>query len=352
MTGSTLGNTHPALARCWHPVARSDEVSTQPQRVVVLGQPWVLYRTPTQVVAYADRCPHRRAPLSLGRCEGEVLRCAYHGWAFEPGGRCVEIPALGPDAVLPARARLQPAAGVVEQDGLVLLAPEDPIAAPPPIPEATDPTYLEGRLPSMAIRASAGLLADNFLDLAHFPFVHAATFGADEIRQVPPYEVTRQGWSFTATHAHRFANREDPAVGRGERPLLQTRRLTHRYHAPFHLVLRIDFLESGGANVIGFSIQPETPDRCRLYTTLWRNDLDGDPARMAEAVAFEVAVLEEDIAVQSAYDDLVLPLDGRDEVHTRADRITVELRRILADLVRQTEGPAEERDRPRVASTT
>ncbi len=352
MTGSTLGNTDPALARCWHPVARSDEVGSQPRRVVLLGRPWVLYRTQAQVVAFADRCPPRRAPLSLGRCEGDVLRCAYHGWAFDPAGRCLEIPALGLDAVLPGRARLERAAGVLEQDGLVLLAPEDPIAAPPPIPEATDPAYLEGRLPSMTVRASAGLLADNFLDLAHFPFVHAATFGADEVTEVPPYEVTRQGWTFIASHTHRFANREDPAVGRSERSLVQTRRLTYHYHAPFHLVLRIDFLDSGGANVIGFFIQPETSERCRLYATLWRNDLDGDRARMDEAVAFEVAVLEEDLTVQSAYDELVLPLDLRLEVHTRADRITVELRRILADLVAHGDRPSGPSARPRLASAT
>ena len=54
---------------------------------------------------------------------------------------------------------------------------------------------------------------------------------------------------------------------------------------------------------------------------------------MAEAVEFEVAVLREDLRVQEAYHDLVLPLDPRAEVHTRADRTTLELRRVLADLV-------------------
>ena len=44
----------------------------------------------------------------------------------------------------------------------------------------------------------------------------------------------------------------------GLRPLVQTRRLTYRLVAPFHLPLRIDFVDSGGSNVIGFFIQPET----------------------------------------------------------------------------------------------
>ncbi len=52
-----------------------------------------------------------------------------------------------------------------------------------------------------------------------------------------------------------------------------------------------------------------------------------------EAVEFEIAVLREDLRVQEAYHELVLPLDPRAEVHTRADRTTLELRRVLADLV-------------------
>jgi hypothetical protein len=63
-----LTNADPALRRCWHPVARSGDVTGQ---------------------------PHGHCPLALGRCEAGVLRCAYHGWRFDKDGRCIEIPALG-----------------------------------------------------------------------------------------------------------------------------------------------------------------------------------------------------------------------------------------------------------------
>jgi vanillate O-demethylase monooxygenase subunit len=141
-------------------------------------------------------------------------------------------------------------------------------------------------------------------------------------------------------YEHAFANREDPAVAAGTRPMIQTRRLAYRLDAPFHLQLRIDFLEAGGTNLIGFFIQPETADRCRLFTTLWRNDLEQDATRMAEAVDFEVAILREDLAIQEAFAELVLPLAPTDEVHTRADRTTLELRRVLADLVAAADGTA------------
>ena len=334
-----LTNTHPALRRCWHPVARSADVTDRPQRVMLLGEPWVLVRLGSdgEARAFLDRCPHRLAPLSIGTCPaGEAgertLQCAYHGWRFGADGRCLDIPALGPTATIPPAARLVAAAGTAERHGMVFLAPEAPLAPLGDVPEATDPSYIAGDLPVLSARASAGLLADNFLDIAHFPFVHAATFGAEE-PVVPPITVERTALSFTAVSEHLFANREDPGVTAGVRPLIQRRRVTYRVHAPFHLVLRLDFLDSGGSNVIGFFLQPESDQSCRIFSTLWRDDLEGDAARMAEAVEFETKIVFEDLAVQEAYDVLALPLDPRAEVHTKADRSTLELRRTLADLV-------------------
>jgi len=333
-----LSNVDPSLRRCWHPVARPSEVTEQPRQVLLLGEPWVLYRAGGRIVAFADRCPHRRTPLSLGQCEGDTLQCAYHGWRFDASGACIEIPALGRGARLPPAARLSGPAGLAEAHGIVFLAPEEPIAPLGSIPEADDPSFEAGELPTLVARASAGLLADNFLDVAHFPFVHAGTFGAGEAAEVPQYAVVRDDWSFTMSYEHAFANREDPGVAAGIRPLVQTRRLSYRLTAPFHLRLRIDFVEAKGTNVIGFFIQPETADSCRLFTTLWRDDLSGDPARMAEAVEFEVAVLREDLRIQESFHELALPLDPTAEVHTRADRTTLELRRVLSDLVAAVEG--------------
>ena len=108
--------------------------------------------------------------------------------------------------------------------------------------EADDDRFLAGELPVVAARAAAGLLADNFLDLAHFPFVHAATFGAEE-PVVPQLEARRDGWSFTAVSEHELLNREDPGVAAGVRPLRQRRRVTYRVSAPFRLALRLDFLD-------------------------------------------------------------------------------------------------------------
>jgi hypothetical protein len=160
------------------------------------------------------------------------------------------------------------------------------------------------------------MLLDNFLDFAHFPFVHRGTFGAEEEREVEPYAPQVEG------------------------DVVQ---------------LRLDFVDAGGTNTVVSGVQPETAQRCRISSSLFRDDLGGDEAAMAEAVAYEQRILEEDLAVQEALDDLRLPLTLPIEVHTRADRITVELRRALAcfvaeGLVPQAARPAPAPRRPRPTS--
>jgi len=329
-----LGNLDPALRRAWHPLCRSSEATSNPRSFVLLGQRYVAFRSlDGDVRVFNDRCPHRFAPLSLGSCEGDALRCGYHGWVFDAKGFCVEIPALGPDAVVPSRAKLEGPAGIHESHGMVFVAPDEPLTPAPTIASAEDPAFERGDLPVIETRASAGLLADNFLDMAHFPFVHVGTFGAGEAREVPNYSVTRVGYTFEAAYEHEFANREDPGVEAGIRPLRQRRRLTYRYVAPFHLELAIEFLDAGGTNVIGFFITPVDDENVRIYSSLWRDDLEGSSQRMREAIDFEVEVVNEDLRLQSRYEVLSLPLDITTEIHTRADKTTVELRRVLKDFV-------------------
>ena len=156
----------------------------QPYGVMLLGEPWVLHRAGGHVVAFADRCPHRHTPLSLGHCEAGVLQCASPAGASTPRA-LHRVPALGPGAPS-ARGPARTAVGVIEAYGIVFLAPEEPITPLGSLPEAGDPSFKVGELPTLRARGNAGLLADNFLDMAHFPFVHAGTFGAGEAAEVPP----------------------------------------------------------------------------------------------------------------------------------------------------------------------
>ena len=338
---AVLTNVDPSLRQAWHPVGRVEDLGDGPTKVTLLGEDWVVVRLDGELTAYLDLCPHRLAPLSAGHVDtvggSEVLRCGYHGWCFEASGTCAEIPALGPGAKLPPRSKATSPAGVTEHLGLVWLAPEEPITPlpDPPIAAEEQDRFQTGHLPVLHARGGAGLLIDNFLDVAHFPFVHAATIGVEDATEIGEVELERDGLSLTMRSAQRFPHREDPGVADGTRPLLQTRHARYRYTAPFAAWLRMDYEEAGGCNVITFFLQPVDADHVTLYASVHRDDLDGDEVRLAEAVAFEHAVTAEDLVIQEAYVQRSIPLDLTTEVHVKADRMTVELRRILKDFVAQ-----------------
>jgi phenylpropionate dioxygenase-like ring-hydroxylating dioxygenase large terminal subunit len=333
MTAGEFTNTHPELARFWHPVALSGDVGQQPVAVRLGGQGWALARLGDGIAAFADACPHRRARLSAGQITGGTLECAYHGWRFAGDGTCVEIPALGDTAAIPERATLRRPAEVAEQDGLVWLAPQAPRA---PIPELHPGAPLGGEgiatvfLPVVEVAANAALLIDNFLDEAHFPFVHAATIGGAGPEPIPRAEVDRHGLSFTAVREHTFTNLTDPAVRDGTRPAVQRRRMTYRYQAPLTATLLLEFLDAGGWTFLTFTAQPEDEHSCRVFQTATGPGL-ADPEQAQAAVKYEMSILEEDLDLQRrALSGLEFPLDPAAELHTRADRVSVEFRRVLA----------------------
>lgn len=87
---------HLFVRNAWYCAGWDYDVSQAKNAVVarkIAGERVVLYRKPDgAVVAMEDRCPHRHASLSLGRKEGDSLRCMYHGMKFGPDGQCTEVP--------------------------------------------------------------------------------------------------------------------------------------------------------------------------------------------------------------------------------------------------------------------
>jgi vanillate O-demethylase monooxygenase subunit len=152
-----------------------DFAAGTPRAETILGEPIAFYRNDDGVVALEDRCVHRLAPLSRGRCEGANLRCMYHGLLFDPSGRCIEIP--GQD-VIPASARVR-TYPVVEQHSGVWIWMGDPALADqaliPPFVGYRDPAWAmePGR---MDYAAPAKLIHDNLLDLSHIAYVHLDSF--------------------------------------------------------------------------------------------------------------------------------------------------------------------------------
>jgi nitrite reductase/ring-hydroxylating ferredoxin subunit len=88
----TLGGNY--LRRFWWPVALSEEVKNIPMPVDALSEELVLFRDLSGHLALLGRhCSHRRASLEYGRIEEQGIRCAYHGWCYDPRGKITDRPA-------------------------------------------------------------------------------------------------------------------------------------------------------------------------------------------------------------------------------------------------------------------
>ncbi len=175
------------LRNCWYAAAWDDEVTETPLARTILGEPVVLFRTGSgRPAALEDRCCHRSVPLSLGRTEGETIRCGYHGLRFDAGGRCVEVP--GQSAIPPgAGVRAWP---LVERHGWVWIWMGDAAAADPALVpgwhwmDAPGWRAVRGG-PPFHVEANYLLLNDNLLDLSHVAYVHAGSIGTDNVADFP-----------------------------------------------------------------------------------------------------------------------------------------------------------------------
>jgi vanillate O-demethylase monooxygenase subunit len=185
----------------WYVAAWTDDLlAGRPYAARILDDPIVIYRADEsgQLVALEDRCVHRLAPLSLGRCEGERLRCMYHGLLFNADGTVAQIP--GQEKIPPqARVRSYP---VSELGNWIWVWMGDPELADealiPPAIGPNHPDYIMGQ-GHLDYEAEARLINDNLLDFSHLSFVHAESFqaGTDFADSLPKLEALERGVRYT-----------------------------------------------------------------------------------------------------------------------------------------------------------
>ncbi|MBO10107.1 MAG: oxidoreductase [Planctomycetaceae bacterium] len=328
-----LDNEHPALRKCWHPVARSeDAVEGVPLQVELLGEFWCVLRLDGQLAAFPDVCPHRLATLSEGSVVDGTLQCGYHGYRYAMDGKCVKIPAQSPSLPIPPRANCQMAAGIQDHLGLVWLAPDEPLVGLPEVPEHDDPNFVNCPLEPWEWNASAAQMADNFLDLGHFPFLHLATFGVTDDEQVPDYDMERSGLSVRVEYSHATKALADSMDNADDFRQVE-RHDVFVFTPPHHVYIYIDYADENAVLAISFAHQPVNASTTRLFCTDYRNDIEDTAEARLEATKFQLAVGAEDKALLERSHFKAVPLDQRYEVHTKADRVTLEMRRILTDLV-------------------
>lgn len=185
-----MKSPYTSVRNCWYAAGLSQEF--EPEKLTghrIADKVMVIWRTKEgEVVAFDNRCAHKRFPLSEGRLlEDGSLECAYHGLCYNSKGKCIAIPSQ-PDQDIPPQAKVNPFP-VIEQDGVVWVWPGDPSRCderkPPRTPELAEEAFESITLGPMDVPANYLLLIENLLDITHFYPLHDGNIGDIENSKIP-----------------------------------------------------------------------------------------------------------------------------------------------------------------------
>ncbi|XP_057957729.1 protein TIC 55, chloroplastic [Malania oleifera] len=163
----------------WYPLYLTQNVPDDaPLGLTVFDKQIVLYRDGAgELRCYEDRCPHRLAKLSEGQLVNGRLECLYHGWQFDGNGKCVNIPQLPANAIIPRSACLK-TYEVRDSQGVVWVWMSQKT---PPNPEKL-PWFENFARPGFRDVSTThelpydhSILLENLMDPAHVPISHDRT---------------------------------------------------------------------------------------------------------------------------------------------------------------------------------
>jgi phenylpropionate dioxygenase-like ring-hydroxylating dioxygenase large terminal subunit len=323
-----------ALLGEWLPICNSADVSAgQSRGFVVAGERLVVWRnaseagdnvgasdTSTDVHVWRDVCPHRGAQLSLGAVTGGVLACPYHGWRYDADGQCIHIPAN--PSIRPAKRACARTYRVEEKYGVVWTCFGKPSSRPLGFfPEYDTPGARRINLAAQTVRSSAPRVVENFLDMAHFPFVHTGILGDASHAEVQDYEVIETDGGLEARQCRFWQPAGLPGqegadieyVYRVKRPLVASlSKVAQRGEGALHLLLVA-------------SPVSETETRAWLVS-VFEDELTHSDQELYD---FNMRILMQDTPIVESQWPKRLPLDPNAELHQVCDRLSVEYRRYL-----------------------
>jgi len=316
-----------ALAPFWYPVAFSHEITAEkPYGTRLLDERLVIYRVSDGTIIVAkDLCLHRGAPLSLGRIENDRLICPYHGVQYDRDAKCVCIPAE-PNAKIPARLKLK-TYSVMERYGLVWTRLVDNGTVPfPELDEWEDPDYIQVLPDVVELKAAAGRQVEGFLDVSHFAFIHAKSFGEQDNPEVPDYAIKQTPSGFRADYISTVSN-----YAHGMKHLAPSdfmwRRLFELF-VPFTAKLTV-FFPHGKLHVMN-AASPVSARETKVFVPICRN-FDKD-APLQDTLDFNHQVFDEDRAIVEEQWPEDLPICLADEVHIAGDKSSIIFRKRLAEI--------------------
>jgi phenylpropionate dioxygenase-like ring-hydroxylating dioxygenase large terminal subunit len=176
------------------------------------------------------------------------------------------------------------------------------------------------------VRASGLRLIENFLDLAHFPYVHSDILGTEARPEVARYEVEqrRDVDELWATKCEFFQPRAAASSEGG-----QISRYMYRVVTPFNVMLyKTPPTAPNRWDVIALFVQPVEEDISIAHPFMLVID---DTSSEAELIGFQQMIFLQDKIVLENQRPSLLPLQPGRETPTRADLSSILYRRWLKE---------------------
>lgn len=344
----------PFLTDAWYVACLSTDVQGEALfHRKLLGTSVLIYRrgdgTP---VAMQDRCPHRFAPMHLGRREGDEVSCVYHGLRFGPDGQCTHNPHGDQRIPKAAQIRRYP---LIERHGFLWIwmgdAPAEPSLLPDfsPLdeghPNALAYTY-------MPMKANYELIIDNVMDLSHIDHVHGEiiTTRGQLSPLVPRTRETDRSisarWEWEQTPAMLIFANFLPAPQAGARHFFDI-----TWTPPANIQLSVGANQDGGAldlqHTVGqydlHTCTPETEHTSHYWFATRRNHLVEDAAyNKLKIEGMHGAFVNEDGPIVEAVEAEMGTTDffGLNPVLMTNDVAAVKVRRALQRLIARERGEA------------
>ena len=313
----------PVMINEWFMVARAGDLEDGTvMEAKLLGETLVLWRTGDEVMAWKDLCIHRGSKLSFGWVKDRQIVCPYHGWHYDAHGNCTLMPAH-PSVNPPKKARAI-TYRAREAYGMIWVSLGDPKHDVPPFPEWHDDAFHTCLTGPYEFHANPFRAVENFLDVSHFPYVHAHLNGdpdnpdviedfdvfvdenglrTSEIMVSQPYGdhrgiPVRAGYTFNCQHP--LTGYFSKSTGEGN--------------------LFCTFL----------TVTPLAPDDCLVWPHIASNF--GDEVTDEQIVKRTEAVFTQDKRIVETQRPYEIPLDLREELHVRSDKYCVAYRKWLKDI--------------------
>jgi phenylpropionate dioxygenase-like ring-hydroxylating dioxygenase large terminal subunit len=304
----------------WHVVAYAPDLPEgKPLAARLLDEEIVLWRSGDEIHAWRDLCLHRGTRLSLGRIADDCLICPYHGWTYNADGQCVRFPAH-PSQTPPAKARAT-VYRAVERYNWIWVTLGEPARDIPAFPEWDDASFRKVHCGPYDFKASGPRAIENFLDVTHFPFVHAGYLGDPSYPEVNDYEVlvTPEGIS-----AKDITVWQPDPDGSGQGAFV-----TYTYKVLRPLTAYFVKSSAGPRFAMYFTVTPVSELRSLAWTYV---ALDYGDQTEEQIRDFENMITWQDVPIVESQRPELLPLDLQAELHLRSDRTAVAYRRWLREL--------------------